>query len=64
MNKQCLGSSVRQSSDLVNYRESHRAGVQIPSEAPISCFSHEYLNKGTEFLYYDNLSFRNKSKRS
>lgn len=48
--KQCLGSSDGQSSDLVIHRESHRAGVRIPSEAPIPCFSHEYLNKSTEFF--------------
>ncbi len=50
IDKQCLGSSVRQSSDLVIYRESHRAGVQIPSEAPVPYFSHDYLNKSTSFL--------------
>lgn len=50
MDKQCLGSSVGKSCDLVNYRESHRAGVQIPSEAPHPYFSYEYLNKSTSFL--------------
>lgn len=48
--KQCLGSSDGQSSDLVNYRESHRAGVRIPSEAPVPYFSHECLNKSKKFL--------------
>lgn len=49
MDKQCLGSSDGQSSDLVIHRESHRAGVRIPSGAPFPCFSYEYLNKSTSF---------------